>query len=110
MSYLCYMARVRKLSKDIKIKIGYPCVSVQVKRTYKVAMYLRDDGVYEVFRIKHSPPKVFPNGERYPWREHYPSASEFDHNYAVCIRGRDEAEEAFVRLGHLRDINIKTGK
>lgn len=93
------MARIKKLSKEVKLKIGYPCVATMVKRTKKVAMYLRDDGAYEVFKIRHMRPvKNEKLGIVLGWREHYPSTSEFTMNYAICTKDKVGAEEAYIEF------------
>jgi len=88
---------MKKLEKEIHIKgLGMPMRTVLVKRTAKKAMYLRDDMIYEVFKIKVSPPKSM-FGKDYPEREVYPGNEDFG-VWAWCFNNKTVAEETYENL------------
>jgi hypothetical protein len=88
---------MKKLEEVIQIKgLGMSMKTTLVKRTKKKAMYLRDDMIYEVFRIKVSPPKTM-FGKDYPEREVYPGNEDFG-SWAWCFSKKTEAEEIYKNL------------
>ena len=74
---------------DLEVKTNARTYN-QIKRDDYKAMYLSDDGNYEVFRIPIAlPGEVF--GTMYPLRERYPNTEEFG-SIAWCTRDKDTAE------------------
>lgn len=79
---------MRKLEEQIELKgLGQPTVAKQIKRQGKVCMYLRDDGVVEVFKVKIAKATVL-KGIEYPDREIYPNNEDFGVS-AWCFHGED---------------------
>jgi len=80
---------------DLEIKCNGRTYT-QIKRDDYKAMYLSNDGYYEVFRIPVAlPSEVF--GVQYPLRERYPSTEEFGY-IAWCIRDKNYAEEKYNEI------------
>lgn len=68
----------------------------QVKRTDKKAMYISDDGVIEVFKVKiDKEGEIF--GKKYPKREHYPTNEDFG-KIAWCFTNMDRANMRYDSL------------
>lgn len=88
---------MKKLEKVIHIKgLGMPMKATLLKRTKRKAIYVRDDKIYEVFRIQVSPPtNMF--GREYPEREVYPGNEDFGKN-AWCFNNKGLAEELYINL------------
>ena len=88
---------MKKLEKVIHIKgLGMPMKATLLKRTKHKAIYVRDDKVYEVFRIKVSPPTTM-FGKDYPEREVYPGNEDFGSS-AWCFNNKGLAEELYINL------------
>jgi len=77
----------------------------QIKRNEYKAMYLSNDGYYEVFNIHVIPPgEIF--GKYYPERESYPSTEEFGVR-AWCTKNKERAEEIYNNIVEKKKL---TGK
>ena len=69
---------------------GIPNLTAKlIERVEKKAIYLRDDGVYEVFKIKVKEAGTVPSGKSYPRREVYPGNKDFG-VIAWCYDGKQE--------------------
>ena len=88
---------MEKLKDRVELKnIGYPMKATLVKRAKRKAMYLRDDGYYEVFKIKiKKEGKVF--DRCYPDREVYPYNEDFGFT-AWCCTLKENAERWYRNL------------
>lgn len=88
---------MEKLKDVIDLKgIGYPCKATLIKRTKTKAIYLRDDGHYEVFKITISPAAIV-FGREYPEREKYPCNEDFGFS-AWCISDEKIALARYKKL------------
>jgi len=88
---------MEKLKEEIKLTgLGKPTTATLIKRTKKKAMYFRDDGCYEVFKIKISKANTI-FGKDYPEREIYPNSEDFG-QCAWCYNYKDLAEEKYRNL------------
>jgi hypothetical protein len=88
---------MRKLENKIELKnIGYPVTAILLSRTKKKAIYYRNDGCYEVFKISISPAATI-FGKDYPEREVYPGNEDFGFS-AWCIRDEKKAYERYNNL------------
>jgi hypothetical protein len=96
---------MEKLTNKIKVTgVGIPGLTATLqKRTGNVAMYLRDDGYYEVGIIIISPENTFPDGTHYPEREVYFSNEQFGKT-AFTTKSRAHAEKIFDRLLKYRNL------
>lgn len=89
---------MKKLGKKLNISgIGLPGLTAKlIKRKKNVAIYLRDDGLYEVGIIKISPAaKLF--GKEYPEREIYFSNEDFG-STAFTTTIKEKAEKYFDKF------------
>ena len=88
---------MEKLKDEIKLRnIGYPVIATLVVRTKRKAMYYRDDGCYEVFRIKiKKAGKVF--DKLLPEREVYPGNEDFGFT-AWCFHDKTTAFEKYEKI------------
>ena len=78
------------LSKEIKTN---GTTYKQIKRDSYRAMYLSNEGYYEVFRVDVKPDmEVF--GKLIPEHEHYPTTNEFG-MITWCTRDKERAEEIY---------------
>lgn len=67
-----------------------------IKRTDDKAIYKRNDGVYEVFKIKiQEKREAF--GREFPHKEMYPGNEDFG-NSAWCYVGKDQALKRYENL------------
>lgn len=65
----------------------------QIKRDNFRAMYLSDEGYYEIFRIDVKPEmEVF--GKVIPEHEHYPTTNDFG-KIAWCTANKDKADKIY---------------
>ena len=81
---------MRKLEKIVKANHS---VYKQVKREDHKAMYVSEDGNYEIFKVIVKPAIVIFDNEL-PEREHYPGNEDFG-KFAWCTRDRKRAEEIY---------------
>ena len=80
---------------DLEVKANNRTYT-QIKRDSYRAMYLSNDGYYEVFRVDVKPEaEVF--GTIIPEHEHYPSTNEFG-IIAWCTGSKDRAEEIYNNI------------
>jgi len=88
---------MEKLGNEVKLhNIGYPVIATLVIRTRKKAIYYRDDGIYEVFRIKvRKAGKIF--GKFLPEREVYPGNEDFGFT-AWTYRDKAKAFKKYDRI------------
>ena len=91
---------MKKLDKEIQIKgLGQPCIAKEIKRQGKVCLYLRDDDVYEVFKVKVAKATVL-KGINYEDRETYPNNEDFGIN-AFCYHGENASKKAMEKFDKL---------
>ena len=77
---------------DLEVKANNRTYT-QIKRDSYRAMYLSNEGYYEVFRVDVKPEmEVF--DKVIPEHEHYPSTNEFG-IIAWCVRSRERAEKIY---------------
>ena len=77
--------------------VGIPGLTAKcIERTDKKAIYKRSDNVWEVFRVKISPPTKIFNRE-YPEREVYPGNEDFG-STAWCFNSLERAMEWYMSL------------
>jgi hypothetical protein len=88
---------MEKLKAEIELKgLGMPIRVVLVRRTKRKAMYLRNDGYYEVFKIIVKPERII-FGKTYLEGEVYPGNDDFGFS-AWCIKDKDAAYERYLSL------------
>jgi len=88
---------MKRLEDVIELKkLGMPVITKLIKRTRKKAIYLRDDGYFEIFKIKTAKAaRIF--GKEYPERELYPGNEDFGAT-AWCTALKTEALEIYRKL------------
>ncbi len=88
---------MEKLKNKVELHhIGYPVTATLVARTKKKAVYYRDDGCYEVFKIVIAPAGII-FGKSYPEREVYPGNEDFGFT-AWCFSDKTRALDKYDKL------------
>jgi len=90
---------MQKLEERVKPRgIGIPGLTAElIERTEKKAIYLRSDGIYEVFKILIHPEETLPSGKTYPEREVYPGNEDFGVT-AWCFNNKENALKRYNEL------------
>jgi len=96
------------LQQTVEVKgTGIPELTAQcLQRNENKAIYLRSDGVYEVFKIKIAPEEIV-FGKTYPERETYPGNEDFGKT-AWCYRNKALAWQKYRSITQ-GEIMEKTG-
>ena len=90
---------MEKLAKVENPKVpGLQVMATLIKRSKCKALYLRDDNIYEVFRIKKGKAaEIF--GKEYPEREVYPGSEDLTTACGgICTRNLEDALNTFNYL------------
>ncbi len=89
--------QIKKLAKTVNLNsLGEPMTAKLVKRESYKAIYLRDDGYYEVFKIRNRKAEVV-FGKKMPAREIYPSPGDFGLS-AWCTSISEKADKIYSEI------------